>query len=163
MHATKDDLIRVADANPGVRVELDADGELLMSPPAGSESARRNGRLTRRICEWADDHPYVAFDSSAGFTLPDGSIRSPDASLVAVGMWDALSQSERETFARLVPDVAIELVSPSDRPSDLRAKLAAFRSFGTSFVALIDPYRNELWTDGAPPEDFTVDLTEFLT
>jgi hypothetical protein len=37
-----------------------------------------------------------------------------------------------------------------------------FRSFGTAFVAVIDPFRGTVWTDGQAPPSFDVDLTEFL-
>jgi Uma2 family endonuclease len=160
--ATKADLIRVAGANPGARVELTCDGELTMSPPTGGDSSRRNADLNFSLTGWARLNGYLAFDSSCGFELPDRSIFSPDASLVLRPAWEALSADERTDFVTLVPVVAIEIVSKSDRPADLREKLMRFRSFGTSFVAVIDPFRDDVWTDGQAPANFNIDLTEFL-
>ncbi len=48
------------------------------------------------------------FDSSSGFRLPDGSVLSPDASLVALDRWQALSPEERRGFAPLCPDLVVE-------------------------------------------------------
>ncbi len=62
------------------------------------------------------------FDSSGGFLLPDGSVRSPDASLVRLERWQALGAEERRGFPPLCPDLVVELASPSDRPTDLERR-----------------------------------------
>ncbi len=54
------------------------------------------------------------FDSSSGFRLPDGSVFSPDASLVRLERWHSLSAEQRRGFAPLCPDLVVELASPSD-------------------------------------------------
>jgi hypothetical protein len=74
------------------------------------------------------------FESSAGFRLPDGSVFSPDASLLRLVRWQALSAEERSGFAPLCPDLVVELASPSDQGprgvSALRRKLAAYQASG---------------------------------
>ena len=62
-----------------------------------------------------------------------------------------------------MPVIVLELVSKSDRPSDLREKLLRFREAGTAFVVLTDPYRGEIWTDGTAPAGFDVDFRPLLT
>ena len=57
--------------------------------------------------------PCKVFDSSTGFLLPDGSVRSPDASLVRLERWQALTAEQRRGFAPLCPDLVVELASPS--------------------------------------------------
>ena len=57
---------------------------------------------------------WKAFDSSTGFLLPDGAVRSPAASLVHLERWQALSAEQRRGFAPLCPDLVAELASPSD-------------------------------------------------
>jgi Uma2 family endonuclease len=158
-----DDFRRICAANPLARVEIDAAGTITVTPPAGAMSGHRNARLTQAMTTWADAHGFVAFDSSAGFALPDGSIFQPDAAVVARTSWEALTSEQREDFLPIPPVIAIELASRSDRPNILKAKLRRFRTAGSLFVALIDPYRNNVWTDGARPADFTVDLEAFLT
>jgi Uma2 family endonuclease len=158
IRATKDDLRRFAEANEGWRVELQADGELTMAPPTGGSTGQRNSELAVEMRTWARANGYVAFDSSTGFELPSTAVLSPDAAIVRQAEWDALSEEEREDFVPLVPVVAVELVSKSDRPAELRKKLEAFRAAGTSYVVLIDPYRKEIWTDGEAPAGFDLDF-----
>jgi Uma2 family endonuclease len=52
---------------------------------------------------------WKSFDSSTGFRLPDNSVLSPDAALVALDRWQALSDAERRGFAPLCPGLAVEL------------------------------------------------------
>ncbi len=51
------------------------------------------------------------FDSSTGFRLPDGSVLSPDASLVELERWQALSPEQRRGFPPLCPDLVVELAT----------------------------------------------------
>jgi len=160
--ASDDDVLRIASQNPGWRVERDADGSLTMAPPTGAASSKRNARLTHMMFQWAQRHGYVAFDSNGGFRLADTSVVSPDASLVTKAAWDRLSDGERERFFPGPPLVALELCSDSDNPSELRAKLVRLRHAGTAYAVLIDPYRNEIWTDGEPPDGFDLDFAALL-
>jgi Uma2 family endonuclease len=162
MAATKADLRRVSAANPESSVELWPDGELSVTPPTGGASGERNARLAVLIGQWAAAHDYVAFDSSAGFELLNKAVLSPDAAIVQRSLWMSLTAKQREAFVKIVPDVAIEIVSQSDQPAHLRAKLELFRQAGTMYVVLIDPYRREIWTDGTPPPDFALDLASLL-
>jgi Uma2 family endonuclease len=101
-----------------------------MTPTGGSTSIR-NTRLLMRLQLWADRQgDWKVFDSSAGFLLPDGSVRSPDASLVLLERWQALSEAERDGFPPLCPGLVVELASPSDEPQALRKKMAAYMANG---------------------------------
>ncbi|MDT9186153.1 Uma2 family endonuclease, partial [Limnospira sp. PMC 289.06] len=82
----------IAAANPDLRLERTATGELLVTPPTGSESGKRNSRIIGQLDRWDEAHEElgVAFDSSTGFILPNGAIRSPDASWVSRPRWEAL-------------------------------------------------------------------------
>src|SRR6267378_8493432 len=85
-------LMRFCAANDFLRVERDANGEILVMTPAGSKTSRMNSRITRYLDEWAEaDGRGVAFDSNGGFTLPDGSMRAPDGAWVELKRWQALS------------------------------------------------------------------------
>ena len=160
--ASDADLLRISGENPGWRIERDAGGALIMTPPTGAATSKRNVRLTRLLDEWAEAHGYVAFDSNGGFCLPDTSIIAPDGSLVSNEAWARLTSMQREGFFPGAPAVAIELCSQSDNPADLRSKLERLRRAGTSYVALVDPYRGIVWTDGMPPQGFDVDFEQLL-
>jgi len=98
------------------------------------------------------------FDSSGGFRLPDGSVLSPDASLVAVERWQALSPGERRGFPPFCPDLVVELVSPSDEGprgvSALRSKLAAYQANGArlGWLLLPDERAVEVWPASGGPD-----------
>jgi Uma2 family endonuclease len=109
-----------------------------------------------RLQLWADRQgDWKVFDSSGGFLLPDGSVRSPDASLVQLERWQALSEAERDGIPPLCPELVVELASPSDQPEALRLKLASFISNGVQLVWLLLPRQRtvEVWsTDPATRE-----------
>jgi Uma2 family endonuclease len=134
--------LRLCRANPDLRLERTATGELIIMPPAGSGSGGRNLKVAQQLANWVDASGLgVAFDSSAGFTLSNGAIRSPDASWVARDRWDALTPDEQEGFAPLCPDFVVELRSPTDRLPDLREKMREYRAQGARLGWLIDPKR----------------------
>jgi Uma2 family endonuclease len=101
--------------------------------------------------------PLKVFDSSGGFLLPDGSVRSPDASLVRLERWQALSAEERRGFPPLCPDLVVELASPSDRPADLQRRMANWIENGASlgWLLLPDSRSVEVWRSVAPGEGTT--------
>jgi len=130
--------------------------------PASSGSGRRNQLLSQRLGVWAEaDGRGLTFDSSTGFTLPDGAIRSPDASWVARDRWDALTSEEQEGFAPLCPDFVAELRSASDRLRDLREKMAEYIGQGARLGWLIDPGRHvvEVYRPGRDPETMADPVT----
>jgi len=121
--------------NPDLRLELTAEGELIVMPPTGSKTGLRNSTLAVRVGEWSErDGSGVAFDSSAGFTLPNKAIRSPDASWVKRERWELLSKEDQESFAPLCPDFVVELRSPGARLHDLKEKMAAYMENGAQLA-----------------------------
>ena len=96
-------------------LELAADGCVIAMTPIGSETGARSGELFFQLKMYAKrTAQWKAFDRSTGFQLPDGSVVSPDASMVRLDRWEALSAEERRRFAPLCPDLVVELASPSD-------------------------------------------------
>jgi Uma2 family endonuclease len=145
-------------ANPEAVLELAADGSLILMTPTGSETGGRNGALSgllwQALC--ASGLPLKLFDSSTGFRLSDGSVLSPDASLVALDRWQALSPEQRRSFAPLCPDLVVELASTSDEGprglAALRQKMAAYQRNGARLGWLLIPQERavEVW---GPLED----------
>ena len=142
----------VCAANPEAVLELDADGTLIEMTPTGGTTGVRNQTLGALL--WLaieQSHlPLKLFDSSTGFLLPDGSVRSPDASVVRLERWQALCEAEREGFAPLCPDLVIELASPSDESQALRKKMAAYMANGARLGWLLLPQSRtvEIWQTG---------------
>src|SRR5262249_53118820 len=124
---TDEQFAQLCRENPELRLELTAKRERIIMPPTGSETGRRNGEIFYSLIAWAKkDGTGISFDSSTGFTLPNGAIRSPDASWVKREKWEALPKDQREGFAPLCPDFVIELRSRTDLLSDLHDKLQQY-------------------------------------
>ena len=137
---TEDRFLQLCSDNGDLRMELTAKKELIVMPPAGAETGGRNSSLTYQLVGWSDrDGTGKPFDSSAGFTLPNGAVRSPDASWMLAPRWEALTASERERFAPICPDFVIELRSPSDRLADVQEKMVEYMENGARLGWLIDP------------------------
>lgn len=132
---------KLCQANPDLRLERDAHWRLMVMTPAGSESSHRNAELTFQLGFWSrlQKSLGIAFDSSGGFILPNGAIRSPDASWILRSRWDSLNQDQKRGFAPLCPDFVVELRSPSDSLSDLQAKLEEYLANGSRLGWLLDP------------------------
>jgi Uma2 family endonuclease len=86
--------------NPDLRIERNANGEIIVMPPAFADTGNRNGRVLGQLYIWAEaDRTGEAFDSSSGFTLPNGATRSPDAAWILSDRWNELSPDQQASFA----------------------------------------------------------------
>ena len=148
------DFQQISSLNPESRLELTAQGDLIVMPPESSWSGHRNAKISQYLGMWADQHGGYEFGSSAGFILPDGSCRSPDASWISSDRWNALSAEEKSGFARICPDFVVELRSPSDSLPDLEAKMEEYMANGASLGWLIDPLSKTatVYRAGSAPE-----------
>lgn len=152
---TEEQFVLLCQENPELRLELTAQGELIIMPPTGSEGGWRSGRTFYLLTAWADQEGTgLSFDSSTGFTLPNGAIRSPDASWLRRKRWTALSKAQREQFAPICPDFVAEVRSQSDKLSDLREKMQEYIDNGARLGWLIDPFdkRVYIYRPGQPVE-----------
>jgi Uma2 family endonuclease len=155
LQLTPEQFERVCAENREAVLELDAHGHLITMTPASSETSGRNSRLVMRLLLWADQQGgWKVFESSAGFRLPDGSVLSPDASLLRLERWQALSPEQRRGFAPLCPDLVVELASPSDEGprgvAALRQKMASYQANGARQGWLLLPHERavEVWGPG---------------
>jgi Uma2 family endonuclease len=129
--------------NPELRLELTADGELITMPPAGWESSRSNAKLTINVGIWNRQTQLgELFDSSGGFTLPNGAVRSPDVTWIVKSKIDAIPANA--TFPTVVPDFVIELPSKSDNLKTLQQKMVEYRDNGVRLGWLIKPQQQEV-------------------
>jgi Uma2 family endonuclease len=145
LQLTDEEFEQLCHGNPELRLERSATGGLIVMPPVGSEGGHYNVEVTTDLTLWnRQSQKGITFDSSAGFTLPNGAIRSPDASWIEQRRWNALSAAQRRKFAPISPDFVIELKSPSDKLSDLQDKMQEYITNGARLGWLIDPETKEV-------------------
>jgi len=129
-----------------LRLELTSSGELIIMPPAGAQTGSSNSNLTYQLEAWSEENSSgVCFDSSAGFTLPNGAIRSPDAAWILRERWDSLTKQQKGSFAPICPDFVVEIRSPSDNLTQLYLKMFEYLENGTALGWLIDPLRRKVY------------------
>ena len=152
---TDDEYYDFCQINPDLRIERTAEGDILIMPPAGIESGFRNSELTGQLRDWArKDGRGLAFDSSAEYILPSGAAYSPDASWVLRSRVNSLSKEQKRKFPPLCPDFVVELMSPSDRLSKLKAKMQEWIDNGAQLGWLLDPDHRvaHIYRAGREPE-----------
>ncbi|MGJ3247620.1 MAG: Uma2 family endonuclease [Elainellaceae cyanobacterium] len=154
IHLSDEQFYRLCQVNRDLRLERTAEGQLIIMPPTGWETGNRNFRLAQRLGNWADaDGTGIGFDSSTGFILPNGAIRSPDAAWVKRERLEVLCPDPNR-FLPLCPDFAVELRSASDDLNTVRAKMQEYLENGMQLGWLLDPYaqRVEIYRAGQAVE-----------
>ena len=150
--------------NQDTKFEMTSQGKLIVMSPTGSESGRQNADLLTQISIWNRQTKLgVVFDSSTGFTLPNGAKRSPDVSWIEISRWNKLTQKQKRGFAPIAPDFTLELLSPNDRLQDTQGKMEEYLECGVKMGWLIypDETRVEIYRLGEDIEivDFDRDLS----
>jgi len=143
LRVTHEEFEKLCQDNPELRLELTANGELITMVPVALESSEKNGDLFGEVWAWnRQTRSGRAFDSSGGFTLPNGAIRSPDVTWIGKPKADEIPRGI--TFPELVPDFVIELRSKSDSLKTLREKMEEYRSNGVRLGSLINPQQHQV-------------------
>jgi Uma2 family endonuclease len=143
LHLNHQEFQQLCENNPDLRLELTSEGELVVMAPAGYESSERNLDLGYQIFSWNRRSGLGrAFDSSAGFTLPSGAIRSPDITWIEKSK--LVNIPENVAFPSVVPDFVIELRSKTDSLKKLQEKMAEYRLNGVRLGWLINPQQKQV-------------------
>ena len=120
----EDQFFDFCQANNELRIERTAEADYEIMTLTGGKTSTRNSRIVTLLSIWAEaDGTGVVFDSSGGFTLPNGAVRSPDASWVKKSRLTVLTDKQKTRFLPLCPDFVIELRSPSDNIIALQDKM----------------------------------------
>ena len=115
-------------------------GELRMMTPAGFEHGRIAMRLGWRIGRHVEENDLgEVLAAETGFTLerdPD-TVRAPDVAFVHRDR--VPSPAERQKFAELAPDLAVEVISPSNKPSEIEEKISDYLKAGVRLIWVVYP------------------------
>ncbi|NES76670.1 MULTISPECIES: Uma2 family endonuclease [unclassified Okeania] len=124
--------------------------------PSDIVSSEVGVRLISSLYAWINPRRLGrVFDYAGGFILPDSNLKAPDVSFVKA---DRLPRSIRY-FAEMVPDLAVEIKSQSDRVASLKKKLLKYIELGVQVAILIDPDEETviIYRPTGEPIEFTGD------
>ena len=161
---TDDEFYSFCQANRHLRIEREADGQIVFEMPSNTKTGLQNADLTIEVGIWnRKTRLGLVADSSAGYTLPDTSVRAPDVSWFSRERWDALSEGEQDKFAQICPDFVIELMSDPDERYTLPAKMEKYLRNGVRLGWAIDPFQNQTIIYRPDQEPETVAFTTELS
>jgi Uma2 family endonuclease len=159
-----DQFFEFCQVNNELRIEKTALGDCEIMAPTGGETGWLNSGLTAQLYNWATQEGNgIVFDSSGGFILPSGAIRSPDAAWVKKSRLANLTHEQKKKFLPLCPDFVIELKSPSDNLKTLQAKMQEYIDNGANLGWLIDPDAKQVFVYQPQKAVLCVDNPELLT
>lgn len=142
---TSEQFYQLCEEHPELKLERNANGELIVMPPTGGETGKSNSKLNLQVGIWNEQTQLgEVFDSSTGFTLPNGADRSPDVSWVEKSRWSALTPEQREKFIPLCPDFVIEFLSPSDSVKKTQEKMQEYIENGCRLGWMINRKKREV-------------------
>ena len=136
---TDDEFFQLCQDNPTFNIERTAQHDIMFRSPAGSDSSASSSEGQGQLWLWnRQTRLGQTYDSSAGFTLPNGAVRSPDAAWLSQAQYDRLTPDERRKFPPVCPLFVLEVKSPSDRLKDLQAKMEEYLANGAQLGFLLD-------------------------
>jgi Uma2 family endonuclease len=144
LHITPEEFDSLCLDNPDLRLELTKDKELIVMPPTGGESGKRNGELFGQVWAWNKQTKLgEVFDSSTGydFIAIGGGRMSPDVSWIEKLRLEGVNL---ERFIPIVPDFVIELRSATDSLKKLQEKMKEYQRLGVKLGLLINPQKRQV-------------------
>ncbi|MEW6747893.1 MAG: Uma2 family endonuclease [Planctomycetota bacterium] len=114
-------------------------GYVVMEPPAGYAHSEIASRLGRLLGSFVDEMRLgKVFESSVGFELPTGDTLSPDVSFVSNEHLARVADQDPRRYVRAIPDLVVEVLSPSTAPRDRTDKRAIYEHSGVREYWLVD-------------------------
>jgi Uma2 family endonuclease len=142
---TDEQFYKLCQDNENWRLEKNAQGELIIMPPVGGISGKRESDLNADLVIWNRQTQLgQVFSSSTIFTLPSGAKRSPDVAWVKSDRWESLNLEEQEKFPPLCPDFVIELRSQTNSLNQLQEKMQEYLDSGLQLGWLINPQSQQV-------------------
>ena len=141
-----DTFFNLAQLNKGLHMELSAEGDLIVMPPTGLGTSIRNSKINARLRRWAEQEGLgEVLESSGGFRLSNGAVRSPDAAWVSKTQLEKLTDEQISKFPPLRPEFILELRSPTDRLEGVKEKMLEYIENGVELGWLIDPLERKVY------------------
>ena len=114
------------------------EGELFEMPPPGYEHGRLAVKIARRIDIYVEEHQLGEVTVETGYHPPAGrhTLLSPDVAFLSSAR---MSRPLPEKYIPVMPDLAIEILSPNDTLRQARRKAALYLQYGTQLVWIVLP------------------------
>ena len=134
--------------------EITARGELKIMSPIGIPGDFHQTELMASVGRWAWETGGRPGGPTSAFWLVDGSLRGPDTWWMSAERWNSLPADARKPFRAGTPDFLVEIVSSSNRGSELEDKVQAYLQGGARLVWVINARlrRVTIYRPGAEPE-----------
>lgn len=140
LEMSDDQFYQLCRANPDVKFERNAKGELIIVLPTGGETGQCNSEINADFVIWNRQTKLgKVFDSSTCFKLSNGANRSPDVAWIKQELWDTLTPEQKEKFPPIAPDFVLELLSPTNSLKVTREKMQEYMDNQVKLGWLIDP------------------------
>lgn len=137
---------KICRQNRDLQFEMSKEGEISAMPPVYADTSEKNADLIIQLGNWAKkDKRGKVYESSGGFVLPNGAVRSPNACWILKERLEKLTEKERQGFINICPDFVIKLRSASDSLSKLKAKMLEYLENGARPGWLIDPSKKKVY------------------
>ncbi len=141
-----EEFAKICQQNRELRFEMSKEGEISAMPPVHADTSEKNADVVIQLGNWAKkDKSGKVYESSGGFVLPNGAVRSPDACWIEKKRLEKLSEKERGGFISICPDFVIELRSASDSLPQLKAKMLEYAENGAKLGWLIDAGKRKVY------------------
>jgi Uma2 family endonuclease len=141
-----EEFAKICQQNRELRFEMSKEGEISAMPPVHADTSEKNADVVIQLGNWAKkDKSGKVYESSGGFVLPNGAVRSPDACWINKERLEKLSEKERRGFINICPDFVIELRSASDSLPQLKTKMLEYAESGAKLGWLIDAGKKRVY------------------
>lgn len=139
LNFTDEEFFNFCSQNKELKFEMDSNKQIYIMSPTGAITGDFNSEINFQLRTWNKKTKLgFVFDSSTGFVLPSGAMRSPDAAWITKEHWEALSVDDKKRFPHICPDFIIELLSESDSLKATKEKMIAWINNGARLAWLID-------------------------
>ena len=148
---TAEEFFRMPDLPDGSKQEL-VRGEIVTMPPPGFRHGIRQLQAALILRQFATTHRLgrVTVESGVVTERDPDTVRGPD---VYYWSYERLPpDQEPEGYPDVAADLCVEVLSPSNRPGQMREKVREYFTRGVRMVWLIDPDDRSVWVYRAPEE-----------
>ncbi|OGX82252.1 Uma2 family endonuclease [Hymenobacter coccineus] len=136
---TDEEFFQLCQDNPQFQLERDAEHHIIIMPPAHPDASEYGSELVYQLKHWMRTGapiPGHAYESSAGFKLPNGAVRAPDAAWLSHAKRAVAEQAGG--FLATCPEFVVEILSPTDRLATTQAKMVEYLANWAKLGFLLD-------------------------